>query len=49
MSSFRAALASHLRTSPSCAPNGEMMNQPFYEVRYDFVLKPQAAALAAAE
>jgi len=26
-----------------------MMNQPFYEVRYDFVLKPRAAALAAAE
>ena len=38
-----------VKRPPGKAPNGEMMNQPFYEVRYDFVLKPRAAALAAAE
>jgi hydroxyquinol 1,2-dioxygenase len=29
------------------APNGETLNQPFYEVRYDFVLQKQAKAQAA--
>jgi hydroxyquinol 1,2-dioxygenase len=31
------------------APNGEMIGTPFYEVKYDFVLEQQQAALAAAE
>ena len=29
------------------APNGETLNEPFYEVRYDFVLQKQAKAQAA--
>jgi hydroxyquinol 1,2-dioxygenase len=31
------------------APNGEMVDTPFYEVKYDFVLEQQQQALAAAE
>jgi hydroxyquinol 1,2-dioxygenase len=31
----------------SKAPSGEIMNEPFYLVRYDFVLEPQAQAAAA--
>jgi hydroxyquinol 1,2-dioxygenase len=31
------------------APNGETIDTPFYEVKYDFVLEQQQAALAAAE
>ena len=33
----------------SDVPTGEAVATPFYEVRYDFVLQKQAAALAAAE
>jgi hydroxyquinol 1,2-dioxygenase len=38
-----------VRRPPGRAPTGEIMDAPFYEVRYDFVLQPQAEALAAAE
>ena len=39
-----------VKKPPGKAPNGEMMNEPFYEVKYDFILEEaQAAALAAAE
>jgi hypothetical protein len=39
-----------VKKPPGAAPNGEMMNEPFYEVKYDFILEEaQAAALAAAE
>ena len=31
------------------APNGEMVDVPFYEVKYDFVLEQKQVALAAAE
>jgi hypothetical protein len=31
----------------SKAPSGEIMNQPFYVVTYDFVLEKQAQAAAA--
>ena len=31
------------------APNGDMVDTPFYEVKYDFVLEQKQAALAAAE
>jgi hydroxyquinol 1,2-dioxygenase len=34
---------------PGKAPNGEMVDTPFYEVKYDFVLEQKQAALAAAE
>ena len=33
----------------SKAPNGEMMNEPFYVVNYDFVLQKRAHAAAAVE
>jgi hypothetical protein len=29
-------------------PSGEVLNEPFYEVHYDFVLQKEAAAKAAA-
>jgi hypothetical protein len=32
----------------SKAPNGELMNEPFYEVKYDFKLATAAAAKKAA-
>jgi hydroxyquinol 1,2-dioxygenase len=35
--------------APGKAPTGELMTTPYYEVKYDFVLQPKAAALAAAE
>jgi hydroxyquinol 1,2-dioxygenase len=38
-----------VKRPPGKAPTGEIMSEPFFEVRYDFVLQPQAAALAAAE
>jgi hydroxyquinol 1,2-dioxygenase len=38
-----------VKKPPGKAPNGEMVNVPFYEVQYDFVLERHAAALAAAE
>jgi hypothetical protein len=39
-----------VKRPPGKAPNGETMNEPFYEVKYDFILEEaQAAALAAAE
>jgi hydroxyquinol 1,2-dioxygenase len=34
---------------PGRAPTGETMATPYYEVKYDFVLQPNAQALAAAE
>jgi hydroxyquinol 1,2-dioxygenase len=34
---------------PGKAPNGETVDTPFYEVKYDFVLEQKQAALAAAE
>ena len=34
---------------PGKSPMGGMVSTPFYEVKYDFVLQKQAAALAAAE
>jgi hydroxyquinol 1,2-dioxygenase len=39
-----------VKRPPGKAPNGETMSEPFYEVKYDFVLEQaQAATLAAAE
>jgi hydroxyquinol 1,2-dioxygenase len=38
-----------VKRPPGKAPNGEMVDTPFYEVKYDFVLEQQQAALAAAE
>ena len=38
-----------VKKPPGKAPNGEMMNEPFYEVKYDFILEEAQAALAAAE
>jgi hydroxyquinol 1,2-dioxygenase len=39
-----------VKKPPGKAPNGETINEPFYEVKYDFILEEaQAAALAAAE
>ena len=35
------------KKSSGKAPNGEVLNEPFYEVRYDFVLQKQAKAQAA--
>jgi hydroxyquinol 1,2-dioxygenase len=32
---------------PGKAPNGETVDTPFYEIKYDFVLQKQAAAMAA--
>ncbi len=34
---------------PGRAPTGELMETPYYEVKYDFVLQRKAEALAAAE
>lgn len=36
-----------VKKSGGKAPNGEVLNEPFYEVKYDFVLKKQAKAQAA--
>jgi hydroxyquinol 1,2-dioxygenase len=38
-----------VKRPPGKAPNGEMVDSPFYEVKYDFVLEQKQAALAAAE
>ena len=38
-----------VRRPPGKAPNGETIDTPFYEVKYDFVLQRKEAALAAAE
>jgi hydroxyquinol 1,2-dioxygenase len=38
-----------VKKPPGKAPTGETVNEPFYEVRYDFVLQQAAHALAAAE
>ena len=38
-----------VKKPPGKAPTGETMNEPFYEIRYDFVLQQAAQALAAAE
>src|SRR5262249_667937 len=38
-----------VRKAPGKSPAGETVTTPFYEVRYDFVLQKQGAALAAAE
>ena len=38
-----------VKKPPGKSPTGEMVSTPFYEVKYDFVLQEQAAALATAE
>jgi hydroxyquinol 1,2-dioxygenase len=38
-----------VKRPPGKAPNGETVDTPFYEVKYDFVLEQTQAALAAAE
>src|SRR5262249_8612418 len=38
-----------VKKPPGKAPNGEMVDVPFYEVKYDFVLEQRQVALAAAE
>jgi hydroxyquinol 1,2-dioxygenase len=38
-----------VKKPPGKTPTGETLATPFYEVRFDFVLQKQAAALAAAE
>jgi len=38
-----------VKRPPGKAPNGDTVNVPFYEVRYDFVLEQKQVALAAAE
>jgi hydroxyquinol 1,2-dioxygenase len=38
-----------VKRPPGKAPNGEMVDTPFYEVKYDFILEQKQAALAAAE
>jgi hypothetical protein len=35
------------KSAGSKAPNGEILNEPFYEVRYDFTLQRLAQAAAA--
>jgi hydroxyquinol 1,2-dioxygenase len=38
-----------VKRPPGKAPNGEIVDTPFYEVKYDFILEQKQAALAAAE
>ena len=38
-----------VKRAPGKAPNGETVDTPFYEVKYDFVLEQKQAALQAAE
>jgi hydroxyquinol 1,2-dioxygenase len=38
-----------MKKPPGKAPNGDMVDVPFYEVKYDFVLEQTQVALAAAE
>jgi hydroxyquinol 1,2-dioxygenase len=37
-----------VKKPPGKSPTGEMVSTPFYELKYDFVLQKQAAALVAA-
>jgi hydroxyquinol 1,2-dioxygenase len=38
-----------VKKPPGKAPNGDLIDTPFYEVNYDFVLEPKQPALAVAE
>ena len=38
-----------VKKPPGKAPNGETIDTPFYEVKYDFVMEQKQAQLAAAE
>ena len=44
-----ALIVEFVKRPPGKAPNGEMVETPFYEVQYDFVLEQKQAALEAAE
>src|SRR5689334_3614836 len=44
-----ALIVEFVKKPPGKASNGEMVDTPFYEVKYDFVLEQQKQALAAAE
>jgi hydroxyquinol 1,2-dioxygenase len=44
-----ALIVDFVKRPPGKAPNGDMVDTPFYEVKYDFVLEQQQQALAAAE
>jgi len=44
-----ALIVEFVKKPPGKAPNGETVDTPFYEVKYDFVLEQKQAALAAAE
>jgi hydroxyquinol 1,2-dioxygenase len=44
-----ALIVDFVKRAPGKAPNGETIDVPFYEVKYDFVLEQKQAALAAAE
>jgi hypothetical protein len=44
-----ALIVEFVKRPPGRAPNGEMVETPFYEVQYDFVLEQKQAALEAAE
>jgi hydroxyquinol 1,2-dioxygenase len=44
-----ALIVEFVKRPPGKAPNGETINEPFYEVKYDFVLEQKQAALQAAE
>ena len=44
-----ALIVEFVKRPPGKAPNGEMVETPFYEVKYDFVLEQKQAALEAAE
>jgi hypothetical protein len=49
MSSSRLTWSNGVKEPPGKSQTGEMVSMPFYEVKYDFVLQKQEAALAAAE
>jgi len=44
-----ALIVEFMKKPPGRASNGETVDVPFYEVKYDFVLEQKQAALAAAE
>ncbi len=44
-----ALIVEFVKKPPGKASNGEMVDTPFYEVKYDFVMEEKQAALAAAE
>ena len=44
-----ALIVEFVKKPPGKASNGETVDTPFYEVKYDFVLEQKQAALAAAE